>query len=101
MVAGTGLDGLRGACAYSPQPDLRWAAVPVGGTVEVWKGDVNVGEVSIRVDGTFRMDIPGGEYTLKVITSDSTGLLVCEDAPVTIVAGATTEVHLSCDTGIR
>ena len=88
-------------CPVESTNAVNCEPAPVGGTVQVWQGDANVGEVSIRVDGTFRMDIPSGEYDLKVVTSDATGPLVCEDSPVTIVAGAASEVHLRCDTGIR
>ncbi len=75
--------------------------VPVEGLVEFWQDGENKGEVSIRIDGTFSVDIPVGEYVVKVAPSSTSGFPVCRDTTVTVTAEGTYELHLDCDTGIR
>lgn len=74
--------------------------VAVQGVVEFWQGDERKGEVSIQLDGSFSADVPAGDYTARVVPSTSP-FPTCADAPVTVTASATTELHLQCDTGIR
>jgi uncharacterized protein YceK len=75
--------------------------VPVEGLVEFWQGGKNKGEVSIRIDGTFSVNVPVGDYTVKVAPRSTNGFPVCKDTTVTVTAEGMHELHLDCDTGIR
>ncbi len=88
-------------CPVQTTDTAACAPVPVEGRVEFWQGTTSTGEVSIRVDGTFSVNVPVGAYTVKVSTSSTTGFPVCADTDVTVAAGTTQELHIECDTGIR
>ena len=51
--------------------------VPVEGMVEFWQNGESKGEVSIRIDGTFSVNVPVGEYTVKVVPASTNGFPVC------------------------
>ena len=74
---------------------------PVQGRVEFWQGERNTGEVTIRVDGSFSVNVPVGEYTVKVAPSSTNGFPVCNDTTVMVTSAGLHELHLECDTGIR
>jgi uncharacterized protein YceK len=75
--------------------------VPVEGKVEFWQNGESKGEVTIRIDGTFSVNVPVGDYTVKVAPVGTNGFPVCKDTTVTVAAEGTHELHLDCDTGIR
>jgi hypothetical protein len=75
--------------------------VPVVGEVQFWQDGENTGEVSIRNDGSFSVNVPVGDYVVKVVPSSTNGFPVCKDSSVSVAAEGTHELHLQCDTGIR
>jgi hypothetical protein len=55
--------------------------------------------VMINADGTYRLGLPPGTYTLSVQTGKP--LPRCPPTRVSVPAGITTRADVSCDTGIR
>ena len=58
-----------------------------------------VGSTRSHADGTYRLELAGGTYTVVVATHNM--LPRCEARTVTVAANRTTHAAISCDTGIR
>jgi hypothetical protein len=52
-----------------------------------------------RADGTYRLDLPGGTYTVVAVTPNL--LPRCPARTVTVTAARTISGDIACDTGIR
>lgn len=72
---------------------------PVSGTVSARRTDATTLTATISKDGTYRITVPAGTYTLNVQTGSF--LPRCSPSKVAVSAGATVEANISCDTGIR
>jgi hypothetical protein len=72
---------------------------PVSGTVSARRTDGTTLTATISKDGTYRITVPAGTYTLDV----QIGSLLprCPPAKVAVLGGATLHANISCDTGIR
>ena len=68
-------------------------------TVRARIGARVIASTQSTVDGSYRLELPSGSYTL----SAATGALLprCLSNNVDVVAGTTTELDITCDTGIR
>lgn len=88
-------------CPVVSEGSVGCDPVPVEGKVEFWQGAENKGEVTIRIDGTFSVNVPVGKYTVKVVPTSTNGFPVCTDTTVTVTSAGLHELHLDCDTGIR
>jgi len=52
-----------------------------------------------RSDGTYRLDVPAGTYTLVVVPD---GVFPrCTPRPVHVIAGDAVQANVTCETGIR
>ena len=58
-----------------------------------------VGATHSDADGTYRIPLPAGSYTLMVVTTGP--FPHCPSPMVTILTGQVTFADVSCDTGIR
>jgi hypothetical protein len=63
------------------------------------RNDGTTRTVLIHADGTYRLRLPPGIYTLSVQTG--TVLPRCPPATVSVPAETTIRADVSCDTGIR
>ncbi|MFM2078610.1 MAG: hypothetical protein RJA49_2500 [Actinomycetota bacterium] len=88
-------------CPVQTTDAAACAPAPVAGSVEFWQGDTSTGEVSIREDGSFSVNVPVGTYTVKVVVTATNGFPVCKDSTLTVNADTTQQLHIECDTGIR
>jgi hypothetical protein len=52
-----------------------------------------------RTDGTYRLELRGGTYTVVAVTQNM--IPRCADRTVTVAATHTTSADITCDTGIR
>jgi uncharacterized protein YceK len=88
-------------CPVVSEGSVGCDPLPVEGKVQFWQGSENKGEVSIRIDGTFSVNVPVGKYVVKVATASTNGFPVCKESTVTVTSAGLHELHLDCDTGIR
>ncbi len=72
---------------------------PVGGRVEAEAGGAVAGSADIGADGSYRLSLQPGAYTLVVQTGST--LPACPRTQVTVPAGQSVRADISCDTGIR
>jgi hypothetical protein len=72
---------------------------PVSGAVSARRTDGTTLTGTISKDGTYRVTVPAGTYTVNV----QTGSLLprCPPVEVAVSAGATVQANIFCDTGIR
>jgi hypothetical protein len=88
-------------CPVQTTDTAGCAPAPVVGSVEFWQGDTSTGEVSIREDGSFSVNVPVGTYSVKVVANATNGFPVCKESTITVQADTTQQLHIECDTGIR
>jgi hypothetical protein len=72
---------------------------PVVATIQASARDRVVASTPSAADGSYRLELPTGAYTISAVTS--TPFPRCSPREVNIIAAKTIEVDLSCDTGIR
>jgi hypothetical protein len=81
----------------SPCPDAPYAA-----TVQIIADGVVVASARSGDDGTFRIPVEPGTYTVHGVPPDENGIASAQDMPgVRVTAGVFTRVDLSFDSGIR
>ena len=79
--------------AGSPCPER-----PVVAEVQAQAAGQMIASTRSGTDGTYRLELPDGTYTVVAITPD---VLPCADRTVTVADTQTTIADISCDTGIR
>ncbi len=72
---------------------------PVSGAVSARRTDGTTLTGTISKDGTYRVAVPVGTYTVNVQTGSP--LPRCSPVQVAVSAGATIQANIFCDTGIR
>lgn len=82
-------------------PDPRCAPKPYLTKIEAFSVDGTelVKTVQNQSDGSFVMNLPAGDYSIK--TGGEVVYPRCISEPVTIQPGVTTSIDITCDTGIR
>jgi hypothetical protein len=95
---------VRGAATAGPTCPVEQAGHPcpprpVAGAVSARRTDGTTRTTIVGKDGTYRITVPPGTYTLHV----QTGSLLprCPPVKVVVSAGATVQANMLCDTGIR
>ena len=72
---------------------------PVVAEVQARAGARVVASARSSADGTYRLELPSGSYTLVAATPNL--LPRCTTLTVTVVPGQMTSADITCDTGIR
>ena len=72
---------------------------PVVAEVQARAGARVVASVRSDVDGSYRVELPSGSYTLVAVTQNL--LPRCTPLTMTVTSGQTTSADIACDTGIR
>jgi len=101
----TGSTGVRGVvtagptCPVQRQGDPSCDDKPVPAHLVLQRGDgSSAASGDAGSDGQFFIAASAGSYTL---TASSPNAMRCSSQPVTATSGHVTDVHVSCDTGIR
>lgn len=101
----SGSTGVRGVvtagptCPVQHPGDPNCDDKPVPAHLELRRGDGSTAASGdAGSDGQFFITTPAGSYTL---TATSPNAMRCASQPVTVSSGHVTDVHVSCDTGIR
>ena len=98
--------GVRGVVTAGPvcpveriPPDPNCADRPITARLTLSRGGGAGGaHGSSGADGTFEIRAAPGHYTLSATTQQA---MRCTPEDVVVAAGAFTDVHVDCDTGIR
>ncbi|HZQ84438.1 MAG TPA: hypothetical protein VFA83_06360 [Acidimicrobiales bacterium] len=99
--------GVRGMVTAGPvcpveriPPDPSCADRPITARLTLSRGGGGAGGAhgSSGADGTFEIRAAPGHYTLSATTQQA---MRCTPQDVVVSAGAFTDVHVDCDTGIR
>lgn len=77
----------------------RCSPRPVVADVQARAAGRVVASTRSRADGTYRLMLPGGTYTVVAVTQNM--LPRCADRTVTVTAARTVSGDITCDTGIR
>jgi hypothetical protein len=72
---------------------------PVVAEVQARAGARVVASARSGADGTYRLELASGSYTLVAVTQNL--LPRCTTLTVTVIPGQTTSADITCDTGIR
>jgi hypothetical protein len=72
---------------------------PVVPEVQARVGARVVASARSGADGSYRLELPSGSYTLVAVTLHL--LPRCAPVTVTVISGQTTSADIACDTGIR
>ena len=72
---------------------------PVSGAISARRADGTTLTATVSKDGTYRLTVPAGTYTLNIQTRSL--LPRCPPAKVAVSAGTIVHANISCDTGIR
>jgi hypothetical protein len=81
-------------CRQPPNPDVYTSR-----EVVVSKGLSVIGRTHLNADGTYRLELPAGEYMAAVQPAGMPG--ANQAKTVTITTGTTTRLDFDIDTGIR
>jgi hypothetical protein len=104
--AGAGTSGIEGRVTVGPQcpveqmgspcPDAPYAAL-----ITVTRNGDAIDQARSRADGTFRMRLDPGTYTVVAGPIDGSSMPFGRQVEVVVKPGALTHVDLSVDSGIR
>ena len=81
------------------QPGQPCDPTPVTGIAELSVGSKSVARTTIAVDGSYRLEVPTGKYTLAIIVD---GIFPsCQPIDVVVADDDEVRADVLCDTGIR
>jgi hypothetical protein len=104
--AGDGTGGIQGTVTIGPQCPVEQAGspcpdAPFAGLVTVTSGGEVVQEVRSATDGTYRVSLEPGAYTVVAGSADGMGIAVGTPVEAVVGEGSFVRVDLSVDSGIR
>lgn len=106
-AAGDGTSGVQGRVTIGPQCPVMQVGSPCPdapsmATVRVLLNGEEVASGRSDEDGSFRIPVAPGEYTVEAVPVAQTGIVTTASQPqVVVTAGRYTRVDLSLDSGIR
>ncbi|MEP6476541.1 MAG: carboxypeptidase-like regulatory domain-containing protein [Actinomycetota bacterium] len=106
-AAGDGSSGVQGRVTIGPQCPVMQVGSPCPdapsvATVRVLLNGDEVASGRSDEDGSFRIPVAPGDYTVEAVPVEQTGIVTTASQPrVVVTAGRYTRVDLSLDSGIR